>query len=276
MTSLRLDSPMRPEERFAHDLRIHFAHQELTPAHRRVAQFIAGHPEQVAIMTSGQLAKVTSVSQPTVTRCALALGFSGWVSLRAELRRAIAEPQSTLGGNIFQHAVRSEISNLEALDEFLSESSIITNFGVALASSRPLLVLGLRSSAGVADHFAWLLAALHPDVRKITRESDSGYDTILQASEGGGTWIVAFLLSRRPRLAVSLLEYAKSRGLKVGIVTNHTDTLIEKYADVVIPTVIDSELVMDSHAAAVVLCAVLTQAVADAMPEPVQARLEAF
>ena len=60
--------------------------RRLSPAQRRIAQYLLDHMPASAFLSSVALAQRAGVSQPSVTRFAAALGFSGYPALREALR----------------------------------------------------------------------------------------------------------------------------------------------------------------------------------------------
>ena len=75
-------------------LRELFDGPRLSPGQRRIAQYLIEHITEAAFLTITDLAERVGVSQPSVTRFAAAVGFSGYPALRESLQ-AIA--LSTLG-----------------------------------------------------------------------------------------------------------------------------------------------------------------------------------
>ncbi len=66
--------------------------RRLSPAQRRIAQYLLDHMPDSAFLSSVALAQRAGVSQPSVTRFASALGFSGYPALREALRMIALGP----------------------------------------------------------------------------------------------------------------------------------------------------------------------------------------
>lgn len=60
--------------------------RRLSPAQRRIAHYLAEHLHEAIFLSSVELAERAGVSQPSVTRFAIALGFAGFPDLRHALR----------------------------------------------------------------------------------------------------------------------------------------------------------------------------------------------
>lgn len=62
---------------------------KLTRGHRLLATFVGEHCEKAAFMTSFELASVTGVSQSTVIRFAMMLGYSGYAEFQEAMREEL-------------------------------------------------------------------------------------------------------------------------------------------------------------------------------------------
>jgi DNA-binding MurR/RpiR family transcriptional regulator len=128
-----------------------FSRRRLSPTQRRLARYITDHPREAPFLSSVELASRVGVSQPSVTRFAVALGYDGYVDFQKGLRRLVlTEAQDVKAGNKFQSAVTAEVGNLQVLRDSLSDASVVSSVGRCLATSEPLVVLGLRASVALA------------------------------------------------------------------------------------------------------------------------------
>jgi DNA-binding MurR/RpiR family transcriptional regulator len=254
--------------------------RRLSPAQRRIGQFLIDHLGEVVFMSSVDLAERVGVSQPSVTRFAAALGFSGYPALRDALKGivlgTVGDSPEEARRNEFQAAIAAEQANLEVLHRLVATPDRLIEAGRVLAECDPLVVLGLRLSLPVAQYFTYCAQRVHPDVRLISLSGSSASDALLQAHQAGASWIVAFLMPRYAEEALEVLDYARELGMKVALVTDNPLVPFATSADIMLPAGVGSRLVFDSHAAPMVLASLLVQAIADAAPERTQARLEAY
>ena len=180
------------------------------------------------------------------------------------------------GGNKFQAAVDEEIGNLRALRGSLEDEETVAWLGRELASSAPLVVVGLRASAPLAGFFSYFAEKLHPDVRAITDGGSAGTDRLSQARRAGAGWALCFVLPRYPRETLAMMRYAGELGMRVAAVSDRAGGPVSEVAEVVLPAGVGTRLVFDSQTAAMALSAALIEALSDAAPERAQANLEDF
>ncbi|WP_308250827.1 MurR/RpiR family transcriptional regulator [Nonomuraea rhizosphaerae] len=239
---------------------------------RRIAHYLSENLDEAIFLSSVELAERSGVSQPSVTRFAMVLGFAGYPELRQALRPLVLggpveSPQETL----LQGAIDNEIRNLAVVRERLAGFPL-KELGEWLAAAEPLPVLGLRVSSGLATTFAYYARRVHPDVRLLTHGGSELIDGLHAARRAGAEWLLAVVLPRYPTEAMNALQYAEKLGLRVAALCDRADFP----AEVVLDAPVGDRLVFDSHAAPLALAMALVEAMADAAPLRTQARLEEY
>ncbi|MEU9702349.1 MurR/RpiR family transcriptional regulator [Streptomyces sp. NPDC047981] len=257
-----------------------FEGHRLTPTQRRIAHCMVRRAGDVAFLSSVELAELAGVSQPSVTRFAVALGFDGYPALRRHLREvapAGEAPASAAAGehNEYQQAVLAEIENLRHLAELLADPAPVERAGRLLAASRPLPVLGLRAASSQARGFAYFAGKVHPDVRLLDEGGSMLTDRVDATVRAGATALLCFALPRHPREVVEALEYARGAGLTVVTVAESAFAPVAAHSDLLIPAAVGTGLAFDTACAPMLLGRVLLEAMADELPDA-QARLEEF
>ncbi|WP_406000415.1 MurR/RpiR family transcriptional regulator [Streptomyces sp. NBC_00829] len=254
-----------------------FEGHRLTPTQRRIAHSMVRRAADVPFLSSVELAEVAGVSQPSVTRFAVALGFDGYPALRRHLREvAPAEAESGQETyNEYQQAVQAEIENLRHLSELLTDPEPVERAGRLLAASRPLPVLGLRAASSQARGFAYFAAKVHPDVRLLDEGGTMLADRIDAARRAGASALLCFALPRHPKEVVETLAHARSVGLRVVTVADSAFAPVAAHSDLLIPAAVGTGLVFDTACAPMLLGRVLLEAMCDDLPDA-QARLEEF
>jgi len=253
----------------------------LTPTQRRIARELVNRADEVAYLSAAELAELAQVSQPSVTRFAIALGFDGYPALKRRLRELTARPvlgedNGNDNANDMQRAVRDEIANLIRLADGLADPSALHAAAGLLAASRPLPVLGLRAAAPLATYFGYFAAKIHPEVRVLEHGGSLLPERLEQAAASGAKAVLGFALPRYPRELVDALNEARALGLAVVVITDSPVSPAADCADVTLTAAVGSQLVFDLHAAPMVLTMVLLQAMSDIDPSATQRRLENF
>ncbi|GAA0494127.1 MurR/RpiR family transcriptional regulator [Streptomyces stramineus] len=254
-----------------------FEGHRLTPTQRRIAHCMVRRAADAPFLSSVELAELAGVSQPSVTRFAVALGFDGYPALRRHLRDVA--PATAGGGegapNEYQQAVEAEIDNLRHLASLLADPTPVTRAGHLLAGSRPLPVLGLRAATAQAAGFTYFARKVHPDVRLLDEGGTLLADRIDASVRAGASALLCFALPRHPREVVEALEYARGAGLTVVTVADSTFAPVARHSDLLLPAAVGTGLAFDTACAPMLLGRVLLEAMCDALPDA-QAHLEEF
>ncbi|BBD40249.1 hypothetical protein Amn_51290 [Aminobacter sp. Y103A] len=250
--------------------------QRLTPAQRRIAQCLTEHSAEIGFLSSMELADLANVSQPSVTRFAIALGFDGYLEMRRYLRSGMTGEESVgeAQANRYQAAALAEVGNLNELAQSLADEALVDRFGKALANSRPLAVVGLRASASLATHFCFFASKVHPDVRLIVDGGSMVEDQLEQCVAAGGRTLLAFMMPLYPRETVRALDFARQIGMRVALVSDASYNDHDKHADLLLKARVNTRLVFDSYAASATLVSVLLDAMCNNMNGEAQKRLD--
>jgi DNA-binding MurR/RpiR family transcriptional regulator len=257
-----------------------FEGHRLTPTQRRIAHCMVRRAADAPFLSSVELAELAGVSQPSVTRFAVALGFDGYPALRRHLRElpgAAAEAAAGPGAavNAYQQAVQAEIDNLRHLAALLSDPEPVARAGRLLAGSRPLPVLGLRAASAQARGFAYFAEKVHPDVRLLVEGGSMLSDRLDAAVRAGASALLCFSLPRHPREALDALEQARAAGLHVVTVADSAFAPVARPGDLLLPAAVGTGLAFDTACAPMLMGRVLLEAMCDGLPDA-QARLEDF
>ncbi|GGK09581.1 transcriptional regulator [Streptomyces camponoticapitis] len=254
-----------------------FEGHRLTPTQRRIAHSMVRRAADAPFLSSVELAELAGVSQPSVTRFAVALGFDGYPALRKHLRD-VAPADRGAGEseyNEYQQAVHAELENLRQLADLLADPDPVERAGRVLAASTPLLVLGLRAASAQAKGFAYFAAKVHPDIRLLDEGGTMLADRIDAARRAGASALLCFALPRHPKEVVEALDYARGAGLFVVTVADSAFAPVAAHSDLLIPAAVGTGLAFDTACAPMLLGRVLLEAMCDDLPDA-QARLEEF
>ena len=249
----------------------------LTPAQRRIARYITDHGSEVVFLSSVELAGRVGVSQPSVTRFASAVGYSGYAAMIEAIREVVLTPRTPddhSGLNRMQVAVEHSIDSLTYLRDQLADLSTLQAAARVLADSTPLAVCGFRGSVPLASWFSFFASKIHPSVLALWGSDSHMVEKIAQARLSGATALLAIVMPRYPMQALLTVKAAKREGLQVVLLVDSVLSPLTPYADVVLPAPVNPDFVFDSQVAPVQMAAALLELLADQHPEATQQRLD--
>lgn len=238
----------------------------LTPAQRAVARFILENPVQFVFMSGAEVAAEIGVSQPSVSRLAKELGYRGYGEMTAEIRELLrvgAEGAPTADGeNGYQQLMSTEIGLLEQIREALADPQPLDGAAEMIVSASAVVVLGLRISAPVAEHFAYRLHRLRPGVSLTTTGGSPTLDELALASQTDPSVVVVFAMSRYPAELLPALAFARQRGMSVVVFVDTPTASVVTASDHVIVAPVSNGVTFGSLTAAYLLSALLIDRVA--------------
>jgi len=289
--------------------------RRLSPVQRRIARYLVDHLPEAIFMSSVELAVRAGVSQPSVTRFAMGLGFAGYPELRRALRPLVlggpdarARPDHPLraGERRLCEAVDEEVRNLRAVRDRLARRRAGAAAGPA-AGSGEAAENGAAdggqgeepSGAGEVTELGRLLAASEP-LPVLGLRASQGLATtfayyagrihpdVRLVTHGGAEAAEALHAARRAGaewlLAVMLPRYpaeavrALEYAERIGLrIAAITDRPAVPFpAQIVLDAPVGERLVFDSHAAPLVMAMLVVEAMADAAPLRTRSRLDEF
>ena len=193
----------------------------------KVLHSLAIHPRQMSYASTAEAAALSEVNVATVVRTAQQLGFSGWPTLRAELRsrylarlsasEVLSEHAGSPGEGPARATLRRELHNLHDLALLLDEDQI-GRIGRIVHDARVGLVVGSGSFAAPGLQLAHLLQTIGHDIRL---HLSSG-TALLNAGAmlGPGDCLVVFQLWRTPYEVLNAIRVAAAAGVTVVLVSD--------------------------------------------------------
>ena len=201
----------------------------LSKGQKKISDYILAHYDKAAYMTAAKLGEEVGVSESTVVRYAIELGFDGYPEFHSALQetlrmRLTAVQRMEVSDDriseekILDHVLTSDAERirktLENIDRGAFERAI-----EALLSARRIYVIGMRSSSPLADFLSYYLALVFDDVRRVRTTSGSEvFEHLMRIDEKDV--LVAVSFPRYSTRIVSAVDYALGAGAKVISITD--------------------------------------------------------
>lgn len=195
----------------------------LSPKKRSVADFILKDYKKVFLMTARKIAQECNVSEPTIIRFTVDLGFSGYMEfvqymkglLHIELtavERLLKASQQTDEMSTLDKYCQNAINNLENLKNYISEEDL-KKVARTIYKAETVYVVGYRASAVLAHYFGYLLKKIRENVFLDTSLSWELRDSIIRSGKSCVMVVMAF--PRYTSRTIKLLEYTKKYKIKI-------------------------------------------------------------
>lgn len=247
----------------------------LTPAQRRIMQYIVDHYEKAIFLTASELAQSVGVSEATVVRLAQALGFDGYPGMQKKFREGLQNRLSTVTrleqtvehvrqlGDVVVKVLQEDIQNLSQTLRDLPIEVFERAVGDMQVAKR-IYVVGLRGAHAPALTLATYLRFLGKQAHLLVPGHGELWD-ILQGL-GETDLVIGISFPRYTQVTVEILEYARKQRARVGTITDSPMSPLARHAHWVLTAQCGLDSFIESFTAATSLVNALLTAMSIQTP----------
>lgn len=211
----------------------------LSKGQKLIANFILKNYDKAAFMTAAKLGDSVGVSESTVVRFAIELGFSGYPKLQKALQELIKNKLTSVQRlelsndyaceeNVLRGVLKSDIENLRATLEKIN----LENFNSVIDEifkAKTVYIVGLRSSSAIAEFLGFYLRLIIKDVRVVAHNISNIFEQMINCDEGD--LVIGIGFPRYALRTINGLEFAKERKAKVVAITDSNVSPLATVAD---------------------------------------------
>ena len=219
-----------------------------------IANYIMDSYDKAAFMTASRLGKTVGVSESTVVRFAVELGFDGYPSMQKTLQalvrtkltsvQRIEVSNSRIAGDVAGAVLQADIDALRRTGELLDREQLEKCVD-AILHARRIYIVGVRSSAAIAFFLNFHLRSAFDNVQLITSASTSEmFEQMIHVTHEDV--VLGISLPRYSVRTVKLLQYARARGATTASITDKLDAPAGRVSDCVLVAKSDMVSVVDS------------------------------
>ncbi|WP_297439448.1 MurR/RpiR family transcriptional regulator [uncultured Clostridium sp.] len=208
---------------------------KLSKGQKLIAEYILTNYDKAAFMTAAKLGISVGVSESTVVRFAIELGFTGYPKLQKSLQELIKNKLTTVQRlelssdfireeNPLKGVLKADIENIRATLEKINHSDFEQIVDDIFRAKR-IYIVGLRSSMALAEFLGFYLGLILDNVKVVSSGMSDIFEQMINIGEGDVVIGIGF-----PRYAtktIDALAFAKSRNAKAIAIT---DSLISPLA----------------------------------------------
>lgn len=211
----------------------------LSKGQKRIVEYIKEHPEEAAYMTAAKLGQVSGVSESTVVRFAIELGFSGYPELHRAMQESLQKrltsvqrvrvsndrlPDEGLLDAVLERDMAQIRSTMETIDHAAFDAAV-----EAILSAGKIYIIGMRSSFSLAEFLEYYLNLIFPNVQLVRNAGGSEiFEQMMNIGEGDT--VVAISFPRYSSRIVNAVDFAANSGAKVIAITDGMSSPIAKPA----------------------------------------------
>lgn len=202
--------------------------QEKTPefskGQKKIAQYILESYDKAAFMTANRLGKHVGVSESTVVRFAVDLGYDGYPSMQKAMQEMVLNRLTSVqrievandrmkDQDVISMVIHSDIDKLRQTEDILSRQQFSEAVNAILKAKR-IYILGVRSVAPLASFLGYYLNYMFNNVHVVSGLSASEmFEKIV--SVGPEDAVIAFSFPRYSASTTQGAQYCCSAGATV-------------------------------------------------------------
>lgn len=211
----------------------------LSKSQKKLADYIRHDYDKAAFLTAAKMGEVVNVSESTVVRFAMTLGYKGYPEFQKALEElvrtklnSIQRMEVTYGrisqGEILATVLQSDIEKIkltiESIDQDAFEMAVDT-----VLNARQIYVIGIRSCAPLASFLSYYLHLICENVTLVNSNSSSEiFEQLIRIGEKDV--IIGISFPRYSMRTLKALEFASNRNAKVITLTDSIHSPINLYS----------------------------------------------
>ncbi len=200
---------------------------QLSKGQRAIAQFILENYDTAAFMTASKMGQMVSVSESTVVRFAVQLGYDGYPDMQRSLQKMIRSRLTSVQRiqvsksrmekeDILESVLQSDIEKIRLTLEEL-EHDVFDGAVMAIVEAKKIYLCGNRSTGGVISFLSFYLNLLFDNVVMLQGHEDPFGKLFRITPEDV---VVGISFPRYSRTTVQAMEFARDRGATTVAITD--------------------------------------------------------
>ena len=222
---------------------------------RRIAQYILESYDKAAFMTANTLGKTVGISESTVVRFAVELGYDGYPSMQKALQEMVVNRLTAaqrievtndrmVGQNVLSMVLQSDMEKLRQTGETVDREAFDAAVNAVLGAER-VYIIGVRSAAPLANFLGYYLNYMFQNVHILTTSGASEmFEQIVGVNSKDA--VIAFSFPRYSATTLKTAQYCRSTGATVIGVTDTKLSSLGQCSDHVLVAKSDMVSLVDS------------------------------
>lgn len=235
--------------------RISDNYSSMSKGQKKIAAYIIQNYEKAVFLTAAKMGEIVGVSESTIVRFAVSLGYKGYPEFQKELEdvvmnrlNSIQRMEVTYGripqSEILQTVLQSDMDKIKLTMEAVDP--VAFNYVVdTILNAKNIYVLGIRSCAPLAAFLGFYLNLLFDNVRLLqTNNTSEIFEQMVRINEKDV--IIGISFPRYSVRTLKALEFANNRNSKVITLTDSVNSPMNMYSSCSLIAKSDMASIVDS------------------------------
>ena len=255
----------------------------MSKSHKKIADFIINHYDQAVFMTAAKLGAGLDISESTVVRFAMALGYSGYPEFQKDLEEcvklklsAVQKMEAKYGrssqSEVLVSVLESDMEKIQHTIDNLDPAAFETAMDIIL-NARNIYIMGLRSNEPLAGFLHFYLNMFRGNVIRVNTTSvTETFEQMIRISEED--CFIGISFPRYSMRTLKAMEFANDRNAKVIAITDSQHSPMNLYSSCNLFARSDMVSIVDSLVAPLSLINALVVGLCMRCPEEVKNNLK--
>lgn len=233
--------------------RINHKYSSMSKGQKLLATYITDNYDKAVFLTAARMGEIVGVSESTVVRFAMSLGYKGYPEFQKALEELVRNKLNSVQrmevtyGRISQSKILETVlqsdadklkTTLDKIDHNAFELAVDT-----ILSAKNIYIVGIRSCAPLASFLSFYLTLMFDNVRLLhTNSSSEIFEQMVRIDEDDV--IIGISFPRYSMRTLKALEFANNRSAKVITITDSIHSPMNLYSS--------CNLIADSDMASIV------------------------
>ena len=225
---------------------------------KRIANFILSSYDKAAFLTASRLGSAVDVSESTVVRFAVELGYEGYPQMQKALQEMILNRLTSVqrievandrmkNQDIIAMVSQMDIEKIRMTSEMIDRKTFQAAVD-AIVNARRIYILGMRSSAALVSFLGFYYGYMFDNLCIITSQDTGGmFEQIARIT--GEDVVIGISFPRYSTSTIAGIQYCRKAGATVIGLTDDENSPVGRYADHVLVAKSDMVSLVDSLAA---------------------------
>jgi DNA-binding MurR/RpiR family transcriptional regulator len=214
------------------------AMRRLSKGQRRICDYILEHYDKAAFMTAAKLGEATGVSESTIVRFAIAMGYEGYPQLQQGIQEMVRNRLTNVQRmeispdmdvrQLVNAIFKSDMTNIRELYENI-DMDTFAKVKQTLLSARRIYVIGLRAASPIAQFFGYYLNYIFDNIHLITQGGSEVREQLARVQSGDVIFGMSF--PRYSNRTIESMRFAKSLGATTISITDSASSPLKQLSD---------------------------------------------
>ncbi len=213
--------------------------KKFSKGQKKIAEYIKNNYDKAAFMTAARLGKAVGVSESTVVRFAIELGFEGYPGFQKALSNLIKNKLTSvqrvevaseqIGSDVLGRVISLDVDLIRKTAEEINRDAFNEAVG-KITKAKRIYIIGVRSASAIASFIYFYFRLFFKNVTLVsTTSSAEVFETVMDINEDDV--LIAISFPRYSKRTVKAAHYCHQNNASVIAITDSKNSPLSAYAD---------------------------------------------